>query len=56
MSTREKVCAACWPHGSRADRQLGGPDVLDLPRLAGLSPAGVICEIMNEDGSMGPGA
>lgn len=25
---------------------------LDLSRLAGLSPAGVICEIMNEDGSM----
>jgi 3,4-dihydroxy 2-butanone 4-phosphate synthase/GTP cyclohydrolase II len=25
---------------------------IDLTRLAGLSPAGVICEIMNEDGSM----
>ena len=25
---------------------------VDLTRLAGLSPAGVICEIMNEDGSM----
>jgi 3,4-dihydroxy 2-butanone 4-phosphate synthase/GTP cyclohydrolase II len=25
---------------------------VDLARLAGLSPAGVICEIMNEDGSM----
>jgi len=25
---------------------------VDLSRLAGLSPAGVICEIMNEDGSM----
>jgi 3,4-dihydroxy 2-butanone 4-phosphate synthase / GTP cyclohydrolase II len=25
---------------------------LDLARLAGLTPAGVICEIMNEDGSM----
>lgn len=25
---------------------------LDLSRLAGLSPAGVICEIMNEDGNM----
>lgn len=24
----------------------------DLPRLAGLEPAGVICEIMNEDGTM----
>jgi 3,4-dihydroxy 2-butanone 4-phosphate synthase/GTP cyclohydrolase II len=26
--------------------------VVDLARLAGLTPAGVICEIMNEDGSM----
>jgi 3,4-dihydroxy 2-butanone 4-phosphate synthase/GTP cyclohydrolase II len=26
--------------------------VVDLARLAGLKPAGVICEIMNEDGSM----
>ncbi|MTH79640.1 3,4-dihydroxy-2-butanone-4-phosphate synthase [Paracoccus aestuariivivens] len=25
---------------------------IDVPRLAGLSPSGVICEIMNEDGSM----
>ena len=25
---------------------------VDLARLAGLAPAGVICEIMNEDGSM----
>ncbi|MFO1141882.1 MAG: 3,4-dihydroxy-2-butanone-4-phosphate synthase [Amaricoccus sp.] len=25
---------------------------VDIPRLAGLNPAGVICEIMNEDGSM----
>src|SRR6185369_7984483 len=25
---------------------------VDLARLAGLSPAGVICEIMNEDGTM----
>ena len=25
---------------------------VDLPKLAGLYPAGVICEIMNEDGSM----
>jgi len=24
----------------------------DLPRLAGLEPAGVICEVMNEDGTM----
>jgi 3,4-dihydroxy 2-butanone 4-phosphate synthase/GTP cyclohydrolase II len=26
--------------------------VIDLARLAGLKPAGVICEVMNEDGSM----
>src|SRR5207253_4794762 len=25
---------------------------VDLARLAGLSPAGVVCEIMNEDGTM----
>src|SRR5438552_2182794 len=30
--------------------QTGGS--VDLARLAGLSPAGVICEIMNDDGSM----
>ena len=28
---------------------------VDLARLAGLSPAGVICEIMNEDGTMARG-
>src|ERR687895_219105 len=27
-------------------------DRLDIPRLAGLKPAGVICEIMKEDGTM----
>ena len=26
--------------------------IVDLARLAGLYPAGVICEIMNEDGTM----
>ena len=31
-------------------RQRGEP--IDLARIAGLPPAGVICEIMNEDGSM----
>ena len=25
---------------------------VDLARLAGLTPAGVICEIMNDDGTM----
>ena len=25
---------------------------VDLARLAGLNPAGVVCEIMNEDGTM----
>ncbi|MFX5960952.1 3,4-dihydroxy-2-butanone-4-phosphate synthase, partial [Acinetobacter baumannii] len=25
---------------------------VDIARLAGLTPAGVICEIMNDDGSM----
>ena len=25
---------------------------VDLAKLAGMSPAGVICEIMNDDGSM----
>ena len=29
--------------------------VVDLSRLAGLKPAGVLCEIMNEDGSMARG-
>src|SRR5256886_17239616 len=27
---------------------------VDLARLAGCSPAGVICEVMNEDGGMAP--
>src|SRR4029434_8982296 len=26
--------------------------VVDLARIAGLTPAGVICEIMNDDGTM----
>src|SRR4029079_13592968 len=31
----------------------GQPEAaVDLARLAGLSPAGVVCEIMNEDGTM----
>jgi 3,4-dihydroxy 2-butanone 4-phosphate synthase len=29
---------------------------VDLPRLAGLSPAGVLCELMNADGTMARGA
>ena len=29
---------------------------VDLARIAGLEPAGVICEIMNEDGTMARGA
>jgi 3,4-dihydroxy 2-butanone 4-phosphate synthase/GTP cyclohydrolase II len=32
----------------RADRGVS----VDLARLAGLTPAGVICEIMNDDGTM----
>src|SRR4030043_1212459 len=28
--------------------------IIDLARLAGLYPAGVICEIMNDDGTMAP--
>ena len=31
---------------------LGKPGSVDLARLAGLCPAGVICEIMNVDGTM----
>jgi 3,4-dihydroxy 2-butanone 4-phosphate synthase len=29
---------------------------VDLPMLAGLAPAGVLCELMNADGSMAKGA
>ena len=35
------------PRADRADR-----GVVDLARLAGLTPAGVICEVMNDDGTM----
>jgi 3,4-dihydroxy-2-butanone 4-phosphate synthase len=37
-------------HAGRAEA------VVDLLRFAGLYPAGVVCEIMNEDGSMATGA
>ena len=36
---------------ARADRARPRPSV-DLARLAGLNPSGVICEIMNDDGTM----
>ena len=29
---------------------------IDLTRLAGLTPAGVLCEVMNDDGTMASGA
>jgi len=39
--------------GRRCPRAVGHTEAsVDLARLAGLKPAGVICEIMREDGSM----
>src|ERR1700730_6547216 len=37
---------------SAADRARTVAAAVDLARLAGLTPAGVICEIMNDDGTM----
>ncbi len=48
-----------WPHFSAARPQGWSPRArgtneasVDLARLAGLTPSGVICEIMNDDGTM----
>ena len=45
-----------FPLRSRADGVLerrGHPEAaVDLARLAGLHPSGMICEILNEDGTM----
>src|SRR2546429_5464510 len=45
-----------FPLRARAGGVLEGPGQtetpLDMPRLAGLYPAGVICEIVNDDGTM----
>jgi 3,4-dihydroxy 2-butanone 4-phosphate synthase / GTP cyclohydrolase II len=38
--------AACWCAPGHTEA------AVDIARLAGLNPSGVICEIMNEDGSM----
>jgi 3,4-dihydroxy 2-butanone 4-phosphate synthase/GTP cyclohydrolase II len=38
--------------GRRADARGADGARVDLARLAGLIPAGVVCEIMNEDGTM----
>jgi 3,4-dihydroxy 2-butanone 4-phosphate synthase/GTP cyclohydrolase II len=40
------------PDRSRTIQVAVDPDAVDLARLAGLIPAGVVCEIMNEDGTM----
>src|SRR6266699_564676 len=37
---------------SASDRAIQTEASVDLARIAGLSPAGVICEIMNEDGTI----
>jgi 3,4-dihydroxy 2-butanone 4-phosphate synthase/GTP cyclohydrolase II len=42
-------------HGGVLERTGHTEASVDLARLAGLNPAGVICEIMNEDGSMARG-
>ncbi len=39
-------------HGGTLVRAGHTEAAVDIPRLAGLYPAGVICEIMNDDGSM----
>jgi 3,4-dihydroxy 2-butanone 4-phosphate synthase/GTP cyclohydrolase II len=39
-------------NGGVLDRAGHTEAAVDIPRLAGLNPSGVICEIMNEDGTM----
>jgi 3,4-dihydroxy 2-butanone 4-phosphate synthase/GTP cyclohydrolase II len=39
-------------HGGALVRAGHTEAAVDIPRLAGLNPAGVICEIMNDDGTM----
>lgn len=42
--------------GGVLERQGHTEAALDLARLAGLAPAGVLCELMNPDGTMARGA
>ena len=47
------TCSRCGPcPGGVLERAGQTEAAVDLARLAGLYPAGVICEIMNEDGTM----
>ncbi len=47
MSSRwSRATAACWCAPGHTEA------AVDVARLAGLNPSGVICEIMNEDGTM----
>jgi 3,4-dihydroxy-2-butanone 4-phosphate synthase len=41
-------CAGRWHVGASGSTEAA----VDIARIAGLNPSGVICEIMNEDGTM----
>ena len=50
---RLPITANCSKYSGVVLRRAGHTEAaVDLPRLAGLKPAGVICEIMNPDGTM----
>src|ERR1035437_8978985 len=49
------VCPLCARHGGVLVRAGQTEASVDLARIAGLQPAGVICEIMNDDGTMARG-
>ena len=47
------TCSRCAPAPAACCKRAGHTEAsVDLARIAGLSPAAVICEIMDEDGSM----
>jgi 3,4-dihydroxy-2-butanone 4-phosphate synthase len=49
-------CGQPPAHGGVLERRGQTEAAVDLARLAGLGPAGVICEIVNNDGTMARGA
>ena len=52
-STHRALSSRCALEAGGVLRRIGQTEAaVDLARLAGLTPAGVVCEIMNEDGTM----
>jgi len=47
------TCSRCGPKRAASSERTGHTEAsVDLARLAGLTAAGVICEVMNDDGTM----